>query len=113
MHELSIVQGIVAIAEEQFRKHNSRKIEKIEIEIGSLSGVMLESLNFVWDIGVRDSVLAETEKEFHFIQAQCKCGTCGDLYDVNTLFDACPQCGEFLNELVCGKELRVKTLTIT
>jgi hydrogenase nickel incorporation protein HypA/HybF len=39
MHELSIAQSIVELAEEQARNHQARCVEELELEIGSLAGV--------------------------------------------------------------------------
>ena len=63
MHELSIALGIVKIAEDETKKANAKKVTKIELEIGELSGVEIESLNFVWQSAIKDSVLEFCEKE--------------------------------------------------
>ena len=39
MHELSIVLGIVDIANEEARRHHAQKIDSIELEIGTMAGV--------------------------------------------------------------------------
>ena len=46
MHELSIALGIVKIAEDETAKVNADEVTKIELEIGVLSGIEIESLNF-------------------------------------------------------------------
>ena len=50
MHELSIAMGIVRIAENEIAKVNAQKVEQIELEIGTLAGIEIDALDFVWSI---------------------------------------------------------------
>ena len=43
MHELSIALGIVKIAEDETAKAKATSVTKIELEIGVLSGIELDS----------------------------------------------------------------------
>jgi len=62
MHELSVAIGIVNIAEKETQKANKKRVELIELEIGSLSGVELDSLEYVWNVAVKGTVLEGAEK---------------------------------------------------
>ncbi|VAW24808.1 hypothetical protein MNBD_BACTEROID04-509, partial [hydrothermal vent metagenome] len=44
MHELSIVMGIVKIAEDETAKVEENTVTKIELEIGQLAGIELDAL---------------------------------------------------------------------
>lgn len=112
MHELSIALGIVKIAEEEMAKAGSKQIEVIELEIGTLAGIEFESLDFVWPMAVKDTVLENAEKKIQIIQAQAKCVDCDTIYPIENMYDACPECGSFFKTLLQGKELRVKSLDI-
>ena len=46
MHELSIVLGIVDIADEQVRKAHARKVDSIDLDVGTLAGIEMEALDF-------------------------------------------------------------------
>lgn len=113
MHELSIVLSIVDIAEEQTRKANARHVDRIDLEIGLLSGVEFDALDFAWDAGVKHTVLEHAERHVHKIPARAKCMDCGHEFPIEELFEACPACGQFLNEVIQGKELRVKSLEVS
>ena len=56
MHELSIAMGIVRIAENELAKADAKKVTKIELEIGDLYGDELDSLNYVWELSIKDRV---------------------------------------------------------
>ncbi len=113
MHELSIVKSIVDIASEEVRKHHAAAVEKINLEIGSLAGIELDALNFAWELAVKNTVLEDAEKEIHSVQAISKCKSCNQIFPCQTLYDPCPHCGNFFNDLTCGRELKIKSLTVS
>jgi hydrogenase nickel incorporation protein HypA/HybF len=112
MHELSIAMGIIKIAEEETTKARAKKVELIELEIGTLAGVELESLNFVWPSAVKGSVLENAKKKIDIIQAKGKCLECDSVFPLKNMYDACPKCNSFLKGIIKGKELRVKSLEV-
>jgi hydrogenase nickel incorporation protein HypA/HybF len=112
MHELSIALGIVKIAEEESRKAEAKKITAIELEIGSMSGIELDALEFAWPVAVKDTVLAEAKREIDWIEARARCADCHHEFDVEYSYDSCPKCNSYFKNVFKGKELRVKSLEI-
>ncbi len=112
MHEMSIAMGIVKIAEDEMRKAQARKVSCIELEIGTLAGIEFSALDFVWPAAVRDTVLEEAERKVEVIQGLARCMDCDTQFEVERLFDACPQCSSNLKAILKGKELRVKALEV-
>ena len=45
VHEMAIAEGILDIAFDYAEKNNSKKINKITLQIGEMSGVEIEALN--------------------------------------------------------------------
>jgi len=112
MHELSIALGIVKIAENETKKANAKQVTKIELEIGTLAGVELESLNFVWESAIKNSVLEFAEKEITVIKGLGKCIDCDTEFDMEFIYDVCPNCKSNFKGILKGKELRVKALEV-
>lgn len=112
MHELSIALGIVKIAEQETAKAKATKVTSIELEIGSLAGVEMDALDFVWPSAIKDSVLENAEKIVHLIPGKGKCLDCNTEFEIKNIYDPCPSCQSFLKGIVQGKELRVKTLEV-
>ena len=113
MHELSIIHSIVEIAEEQVRSRSAQQVDEIELEIGELAGVEWSALDFAWDVGVKHSVLEKAHRVIHKINGQAQCVECDTAFEMNSLFDKCPNCQSYFNNILKGKELRVKALTIS
>ena len=58
MHEMSIVAGILKIVQDQARAADAKVINSIEVEIGQLAGIEIESLQFCFQ-AARTGTLAE------------------------------------------------------
>ncbi len=112
MHELSIVMGIVKIAEDETAKVKENTVAKIELEIGQLAGVELDALNFVWESAVKDSVLEQALKTIIEIPGKAICADCDCEFYLNNIFDSCPNCNSNFKGIIQGKELRVKSLEV-
>jgi hydrogenase nickel incorporation protein HypA/HybF len=113
MHELSIAMGIVDIAEKETSKVKANKVDLIELEIGTLSGIELDSLNFVWSSAVKDTVLENAIKKINIIRGEAKCSDCNTRFKLNNIYDACPNCKSYLKVITKGKELIVKSLEVS
>jgi len=76
MHEFSIALNIVDIAIAEAHKAQSENISRIEIEIGTASGVVREALEFALLSAVKGTILENTSILIHEIQAIAECNAC-------------------------------------
>jgi len=112
MHELSIAMGIVKIAEDETKKAKATEVSKIELIVGVLSGVEVDSLEFVWSSAVKDSVLENAELEIIKIGGKGKCADCDAEFEMENIYDVCPKCSSNFKGILQGKELKVKALEV-
>lgn len=112
MHELSIAQSIVELAEQKAKDHQASEIEELELEIGSLAGVELQTLDFALESVVKGTMLDNARIVRHDIAGEGRCGDCGEVFPVNALFSPCPHCGSYCVKAIKGKELRIKSIVI-
>jgi len=113
MHELSIVMGIIEIAEQQANAANASVIDEIELDIGTMSGIEMDALEFAWTEAVKRTMLQDAVKKINRIAAKAKCMDCDTEFAIEKYYDACPVCGEHLLNIIQGKELRVKSLVVS
>jgi hydrogenase nickel incorporation protein HypA/HybF len=113
MHELSVAMGIVRIAEEETARARAKQVELIELEIGDLAGIELDSLEYVWGAAVKGTVLENAKRKVHRVVGKGKCVDCGHEYPMVNHYDPCPECQSFLKTIISGKELRVKALEVS
>ncbi|MFC2138417.1 hydrogenase maturation nickel metallochaperone HypA [Bacteroidota bacterium] len=112
MHELSIAQNIVEIAEEYAVKNNASIITEVEIEVGEMSGVVIEALEFAMQSATLETMLSGAKVEIIDIKGKAKCIDCQNEFFISSLFEVCPKCNSFHSEIISGKELRVKSILI-
>lgn len=112
MHEFSIAVDIVDIAVTSARKEEAAEVKEIEIEIGQLSGVVLEALEFSLEAAVKGTILEKATRNLVIVQGRARCTQCLTEYETDTLFKPCPKCGTCAPDVIQGRELRVKSLII-
>ncbi len=109
---MSIVSGILRIAEDEARAAEARVINSIELEIGQLAGIEIESLNFCFDVARRDTMAAEAALVIHDIPGLGFCPTCAKNVPVEFHLAVCGECDEALVDVFQGRELRVKSINV-
>lgn len=112
MHELSIVMSIVDTAQQQVNDHRANRVESIELEIGTLAGIEKDALEFAWKAGIPDTVLEGAARKINYVQAKARCAGCGHVFELQQVFEPCPLCGEYFSDLLQGRELKIKTMTL-
>ena len=112
MHELSIARSIVELVEEQADNRGASVVEELELEIGHLSGVEIQTLEFALDSAIKGSKLEKARIIRHYIEGEGQCSDCEIMFPMNALLYPCPHCGSYLVKILKGKELRVKSIVI-
>lgn len=109
MHELSLVQGVVEICEQH---SGGRRVLEVTLEIGALSGVVPEALEFCFEAATKDTLLDGAKLIIDRVPATGYCAACGVVSTMETYFDPCPCCGAPVLDLRSGDEMRVKDLEV-
>ena len=112
MHEMSIVAGILDIAEQEARAAGARVINTVEIEVGGLAGVEIPALEFCFEVARRDTLAATAELIVHEIPGRGFCPECERDVAVDFFMAVCPECGQSLLEILQGKELKVRAINV-
>jgi len=112
MHELSIVMSMVDIVEEELRKSESTTVLEIELEVGALSGVIKEAMDFALNEGARNTVIGKAKKKIISIPGKAKCNNCSHKFDIEDLFTPCPECSSSDSNILQGEELRIKSIVV-
>ena len=112
MHELSIAMNIVEICTEEASKAGAQTVSKVELEIGTISGVIPDALEFSWDVAIRDTPIENARLAISLVQARARCLDCKKEFELDDVLNPCPSCGSFGNEILQGKELKIKAITI-
>jgi hydrogenase nickel incorporation protein HypA/HybF len=111
MHEMTLVAGILEIAEERAREAGAARINTVTVEIGRLAGVELPSLVFCFETARLGTLAAGAELVVREIPGRGRCPGCGDESVIDFYAALCPACGACLT-VTGGRELRVVSLDV-
>jgi hydrogenase nickel incorporation protein HypA/HybF len=110
MHELSLTQSVVeAIAE----RVGDRKVHCVRLEIGKLSGVVVDSIRFCFDLVAEGTVLAGARLEIDEPPGECRCRGCAHEFTVDDPIVLCPRCGGADVAVRSGRDLLIKSVEVT
>ncbi|ASQ90866.1 hydrogenase maturation nickel metallochaperone HypA [Prosthecochloris sp. GSB1] len=112
MHEMSIAMSIVDAVEERARQERAEIITAVELDVGKLSGVEVDSLRFCFSAAVKNSMLEEATLAIRVIQPEGKCSDCGRRFPVDFHYATCVSCGSFRVDLIAGRELTIRSITL-
>lgn len=112
MHELSIAQSIVELAEDVALKEKADSVSSIDIEIGALSGVVLDALEFALEMTVKNTKLENAKINYLKRIGKADCLVCNFQFETNNLLALCPKCNQANFKIIDGKQLRIKSLTV-
>lgn len=106
MHELGITQNIVAIALEHAQ---GAKVLRIRLEIGQLTAVLPDAIQFCFDVCCQGTLLEGAQLEVIEIPGLGRCRHCGAEVPLEHPFGIC-ECGSTDLQLIQGEELKIKEL---
>ena len=134
LHEASVAFSILKAAEEVLEEHGvpaDARIEALDIEIGALALIDLESLRFALEVLSKGTRFEGAKFNIHIVTPRLRCKRCGyewtvnadDLDDEVKLFIhfapdkvyemlRCPRCGSRDIEIVEGTDVKLKSIRL-
>lgn len=112
MHELSIAMSIVDICLDNIKSEKFGKVTTVELEIGELSGVVIEALETAMDQSVRGTVMEGADISINKVTGEGKCRSCGKVQPMHEHYTQCNECGSFEMDIIKGDELKVKSIIL-
>ena len=87
-------------------------MQRVRLDVGHLRQVVPESLQYCWDIVVRETALDGVPLEINHIPAVIVCRSCGALTTVTLPLFRCGSCESVETDVVSGDELLVTSLDL-
>ena len=112
MHEMSIVQSIIDVVENEANKSGARSVTEVELEIGRLSGIEYSSLEFALKVLAPSSIIEGAKIVLSKPPGIAVCNDCGKEFETNNPINECPDCSSYACSIIRGKELRVSSIVI-
>ncbi len=112
MHEMSLTESIVDIAVEAARKEGALRVTRVVVDVGALSCVEPEALEFCFAAVARGTLAEGARLEIARPPGAGWCPDCGKTVALAERFSACPECGGFRVQMTAGDELKVREMEI-
>ena len=77
MHELSVVNSIIKICQEEMEKYNINNVKNIRIMVGELTGLVPSCISYYFDIASKETKLNGAKLLIKNISIRVKCMECG------------------------------------
>jgi hydrogenase nickel incorporation protein HypA/HybF len=113
MHEISIMQSALELAEAHAREVGATAISRISLRVGIVSGVVPEAMRFAFDVLKTNTMAASASLEIEQIPGVFRCSSCGGLVSLQTLRFDCPSCHGLLTMDGGGADLELAQLEIS
>ena len=107
MHEASLVESILKIAQDVAAENHAEKISAIGLKLGDMAGVEIDALNFSFDVIKKNTIAENATLKINRVPIQAQCNNCGKIFTVEHYNFFCPEC-EGVLILKSGRELLVE-----
>lgn len=112
MHEMSLVEGIRTLIQDQARAHAFARVTVLRLEIGRFAGVEKPALEFAFDVVMRGSPAEGARLELIDLPGRAMCYDCMKAVEIVGRFDPCPLCGGGKLIPNGGDEMRIKNMEV-
>lgn len=110
MHELSIAQSILAIAQKAAPADGI--VTAVNIQVGELSSIEIESLKFAFASMRDETILQKAGLNIDIIPGEAQCADCNNIFHLPAFGHPCPRCQGFFLKILRGREMKVTSLTV-
>ena len=122
MHEASIAQSIVQTVLQEANKQNALHVESVEIEIGELTFLGIDQIEFWLKTGFQGTIAEKADVYLKQVKGTIRCEVCqyqGELklqidpiYHLSLPAFSCPHCQSPKIKITQGKEAIVRRIKI-
>jgi hydrogenase nickel incorporation protein HypA/HybF len=109
---MALTESIVEIAVEAAKKQGANKVTRVFVDIGALSHVELEALQFCFAAVAAGTLVEGAGLEIARVPGAGWCVDCGKVVPLSDRFAPCPECGRHGVQMTTGDELRVREMEI-
>jgi hydrogenase nickel incorporation protein HypA/HybF len=108
VHELAITESVIGAVAERV---GGRKVQRVSLAVGRLSGVVAESVYFYFDLCTEGTPLEGSKLEIIDIPGRARCRSCGFEVELEDMIALCT-CGSADLEILSGEELTIREVEL-
>lgn len=112
MHELSLTENLIEIAVKHARREHATRVNSLTMEIGVLSGVMPEAVEFAFEACSKGTLVEGATLQILRIPAIGRCRECGTESAIGSLLDSCSECNSYALDILKGQEMALTEMEV-
>ena len=112
MHELSLTEKVLHIVLETAAAHQAKKVTKVGILLGELSGVVSDSMEMYFEMIAQGTIAEDADLVFTKEKARLYCEHCQTEYTKDSFDFLCPTCGNLGSFTDIGRECTVQNIEV-
>jgi hydrogenase nickel incorporation protein HypA/HybF len=112
MHEVSLIESVIALVEEQRRAQDFARVRSIRLQVGALGHAEPASLRFCFDAVAQGTIAEGARLMIDVVMGEGRCGVCDKHVPLDDRFACCPLCGSHQVRMTAGDELRLAELEV-
>jgi hydrogenase nickel incorporation protein HypA/HybF len=112
MHEMSIVQGLIAIVKEEMDKSGALRLRSVRIKIGEMSGILPDALRTAFKILTDRDDMNGAHLNIDISALIGYCRGCEKEFKITDYRFTCPECGKEDIEVVSGREMTIVEIEV-
>ncbi len=113
MHEIGLMETALRAAEEAALEAGARRIQRLHLRVGRLSGIEPDALRLAFD-ALRPGTLAENAQlDLELVPIVCRCQSCNLGFSPEDFTFLCPRCGTPSADTLQGRELELAAVEVS
>ena len=112
MHEVSLLEGIIGLVEDERLKQDFARVSTIRLRLGRLGHAEPDAIRFCFDAVARGTIAEGATLDIEMIAGEGWCTQCCRTMPLAELYGACPACGHAPLRITAGNDLRLAELEV-
>jgi len=112
MHEVSLIESVVALVEDERRKQDFSRVRMIKLRVGAIGHAEPDALRFCFDAVTSGTIADGARLEIELVAGAGWCAECRRTVALGERFAACPVCGGVRVRMTAGDELSVAEMEV-
>ncbi len=112
MHEMSIVQGLIAIIKEEMAKNRATRLRAIKVQIGEMSGILPDALKTCFEIVKAGNDMNGAVLNMDISPLMGYCRKCNKEFKIIEYNFSCLECNSSEIDIISGREMSIVEIEV-
>jgi hydrogenase nickel incorporation protein HypA/HybF len=112
MHEVSLIENVIALVEQERAKQAFDRVTMIKLRLGALGHAEPEALRFCFEAVTSGTIAEGSRLEIELVPGEGWCPDCRNTVPLAQRFDACQICAGSRVTMTAGDDLRLVEMEV-